>query len=197
MSKQFTGIWMPMAILNDDRLTLAEKVLLAYTGSFPGRCFASDEHMGKMLGKSPKTIANMLSILRKKGLFSGRDFPKSGNDTSRNPGMDFPKSGNIDIRGEIRVERRRKTASPDLTVYEQGEQREVLIGLVADRGIGKEYIAPTLDITIKEVRAGLSPEPVNWPAYLAGRIRKENRKAKAFEPRQPAPPVSQFSKVYS
>lgn len=198
MSKEFTGIWMPASVLHDDRLTLAEKLLVAYTGSFPGRCFASDAHMAKMLGKSPKTITNMLSILRKKGIFSGRDFPKSGMPISRNPGYDIPKSGTIDISAEKSEKKKKKAASPHFSIYENGPDRDVLVGLIADRGlgVGEDVIFRTLDITLREVAAGHTPEPGNWPAFIAGRIRREARKS--YKPVKVAPePVSQFSKTYS
>lgn len=195
MSKQFTGVFIPAEIIGDPRLKPIEKILLGYMGSFNGRFFAGNAHVAKMLAISETSVANLMSGLRKRGYIQGRTATYLG----RKPtclGNEPTYSGNIDQSIDQSSEKKRKAASPDLSVYEKGEQRETLIGLVADRGIGKEYIAPTIDITIKEVRAGLSPEPINWPAYLAGRIRKENRKAKAFEPRKPPAPVSQFSKVY-
>lgn len=101
MSK-YTGVWVPAALAVRTDLSQSEKLLLGYSMSFTDRCFASDEHIGQALGISAKTVANLLSDLRKKGIMTGRNFPKSGT-------TDFPKSGSQTSRNREHREKRDKS----------------------------------------------------------------------------------------
>ena len=112
MSK-FAGMWIPAKILERRDMAANEKLVLGYVMSFPERCFASNEHIGKMLGLTPKAVANILTRLRAMGLFTGRKFPNEGSlefpnqgsqssltrehrykrDKSRDISTDFPKPG--------------------------------------------------------------------------------------------------------
>lgn len=198
--KEFLGIWLTKDILDHPDLTLAEKLLVAYTRSFPKGCFASDAHMGKVLGKSEKTISNMLTSLRKKGYMSGRDFPKSGTQTSRNPGTGLPVNREHRYKVEESIEmKKNNAATPGHFVPDSEDAVRVLVSVVVDRGFAEADVRRELDIMLKEVRAGITVPPGNWAAYLAARCHKEIGKRKRAARAAPPPPkpTSQFSVVHT
>jgi len=72
LSRAFKGLWIPKEIWLNEELSLAEKVLLSEISG--GVCSASNEELGKFLGLSSKTIANLLTILRKNGYIKTVSF---------------------------------------------------------------------------------------------------------------------------
>lgn len=102
--RDFKGIWIPRHIWLDETLTPIEKCLIAEIHSLDNDhekgCFASNEYLGKFLGIKEKTVANIISSLKKRGYveqvyFDGRnrglrvtlegkaEFPYTGKQTSR------------------------------------------------------------------------------------------------------------------
>ena len=82
MNRKFTGVWIPARIWLNEELTITEKCLLAEINSLDNNedrgCFASNEYLGKFLGISAGSTANMVSKLKRKGLivqifFDGRN----------------------------------------------------------------------------------------------------------------------------
>lgn len=69
MSQKIGGVLIPFAILDDDTLTLAEKILFSYFHAFQHngeRCWMSSEKLGKRLGISWRTAKRALSVLLKR-----------------------------------------------------------------------------------------------------------------------------------
>jgi hypothetical protein len=68
-SPRFTGIFIPVEVLEREDLSLLEKILLSWIDAMystqHGGCFASNEYLGKKLGVEANTIAKTLSHLRK------------------------------------------------------------------------------------------------------------------------------------
>lgn len=67
---EFTGLWVPAALLKDDRLSLPEKVVLAYMLSFE-EFFASDGHIAAQVGMNRRTVERIICTLRTKGFVVG------------------------------------------------------------------------------------------------------------------------------
>ena len=67
--KDQRGLWMPACIVHSDALTWNEKGLLTFIYHLdgPNNCYASNKYLGELVGSEPKTIANVVSMLRKKG----------------------------------------------------------------------------------------------------------------------------------
>jgi len=67
--RDFKGIWIPKEIWLDHDLNPTEKILLAEINSLDSGngCYASNKYLGQFIGKSTKTVANMLVDLRKRG----------------------------------------------------------------------------------------------------------------------------------
>jgi hypothetical protein len=97
----FKGVWIDASLLTDPRLSHTERIVYAYMIGLP-RFHASDAHMAKVLGMSPKTVAHAIVALRKHGLVAGRGNTRQPVRTSRNQEVGLPENGNIDIRGDIR-----------------------------------------------------------------------------------------------
>jgi hypothetical protein len=71
--KGIKGLWIPGDILNDKDLTWQEKILLTYIyhlDTTPSHCYASNRYIGELMGISEKTVANVLSSLKKKNKVS-------------------------------------------------------------------------------------------------------------------------------
>ncbi len=81
MKRDFKGIWIPAAVWLDESLTITEKCMLAEIESLDNDergCYASNEYLGKFLGISTGSAANMISKLKGMGLivqlfFDGRN----------------------------------------------------------------------------------------------------------------------------
>ena len=193
---EFTGVWIDVALLGDARLTLSEKLLLAFTQTFRGKCFASDEHMANMLGISRKTVANCLSSLRKKGIITGRDFPKTG---TRLPENGNETSRKREHRSKIEISKKERENAQGAFSYENPDDVHALLALLADRGIDEAYGRRAVLEVIGEVKAGHGEVPRNWATYCgnrARRLRLVDQRAERAKNARPAP-VSQFSKTYS
>ena len=72
--KEYTGLWIDRHVLNDQRFNGHEMIVYAYMMSFGPKFAASDAHMAKRLGISPKTIRNTMARLRAKGFVTGQWF---------------------------------------------------------------------------------------------------------------------------
>ena len=195
--KKFKGVWLPVALLNDDRLTLSEKLLIGFTQSFNDRCFASDEHMANMLGISQKTVANCLSSLRKKGVIAGRDFPKTGTPLPENGNETSRKR---EHRSKVDQSEKEREKTPSVFSYENPEDVGKLISLLADRGFGEELARRAVWEVIGDLKAGIGEPPRNWGTFCANRCRRIKRQdylaARAAKAAKPAP-VSQFARTYN
>ena len=199
-AKVYTGTFVPAAICMDPALNPAEKLLLGYMTSFKQRFFASDAHVGQKLGMAEKSVANLMSRLRKKGYLEGRNvkkhFPNQGTEFP-NQGTRLPELGNIDKRVEQSREEREKIVTlpkPDL-LGSAADRTVLVLGLSGlGLGFGEEALRRELDALVMEVRHGHTPEPRNWSMYL--RRRMGMMAAKKAAPYYEKPPVSQFSKVY-
>jgi len=181
--KKFTGVWLPAAVLQDNTLTWTEKILIGYTMSFPNRCFASDEHMAATLGMARKTVANMLSNLRRKGYLVGRDFPKSGERDFPKTGTGLPQDGNeTSLRREHRYkveksEKKNNNPGANADPIPEAFKQEELVSLTANRGFPLSDVHDELAAALTEIRTGLTAPPGHWPSYLLARVTKErNRK---------------------
>jgi len=67
--KGVKGLWIPREILQNDKLTYHERILLAYIyhlDSSPNHCYASNRYLSELLNCSEKTIANVITSLKKK-----------------------------------------------------------------------------------------------------------------------------------
>ena len=88
MKRDFKGIWIPAVVWLDESLTITEKCMLAEIESLdndPERgCFASNEYLGKFLGISTGSAANMISKLKGMGLIAQLFFD------GRNRGLRVP-----------------------------------------------------------------------------------------------------------
>ena len=81
INRDFKGVWIPKDIWLDENLSITEKCLIIEIDSLDNTekgCFASNEYLGKFIGLNPRTIANMIVDLRKKGyliqcFFDGRN----------------------------------------------------------------------------------------------------------------------------
>lgn len=200
----FRGVWISRELMDDQRLTPFEKMVVGYSQSFgEGRkCRASDAHIAKRLGVAEKTVSNCLSRLRKKGIMTGRDFPKQGTPV----GGGLPYSGNST---SLIREHRSKGEQSKNTEREKGpgfdfrkpEDFPRILPLLADWRFGEEELRRAWGQIAAEVSAGTGQEIRNEVVYLAGRVER-NRAAAAREARRngEAPKreyVSQFSKTYN
>jgi len=64
------GIWIPIEILHDNKLTMQEKLLLCeiiQLEMLDKGCVASNKHFGEKLNISPKSVSNTISSLSSKG----------------------------------------------------------------------------------------------------------------------------------
>lgn len=103
--RDFKGVWIPKEIWLNTELSIYEKVIIIEIDSLDNSekgCFASNEYFGKFLGRSPKTIANILTSLKQRGyiyqcFFDGRNRGlKINKNESRIPDLEkaaFPISG--------------------------------------------------------------------------------------------------------
>lgn len=198
-ASSFTGTFVPAAICMDTSLNPAEKLLLGYMSSFKGgRFFASDAHVAGRLGIAEKSVANLMSRLRKKGYLEGRnlkkEFPNQGTDFP-NQGTRLPELGNIDKRIEKSIEEREsKVGKTRPDILESAADREVLVSDLSGLGFGNEIIRRELDSLIMEIRRGHAEEPRNWSSYLRRRLVMMAPK-KSSQPAE-VPRSAMFSKVY-
>lgn len=75
----FTGLWIPAAIVQDNRLTLLEKLLYAEIdaldkGNDDKGCFASNAYLAKIIGSTERSISNAISNLKSLGLLGQKSF---------------------------------------------------------------------------------------------------------------------------
>jgi len=87
--RDFKGIWIPKEIYLNRKLSWTEKILLVEIDSLDkGKgCFASNEYLGKFLGKSTGQIANIISKLRSRKLLFTRHFDGRKRFISCNPDL--------------------------------------------------------------------------------------------------------------
>lgn len=69
MKVEFTGVWIPAEIWEDESLTLKEKVFLAglkylYTDR---QCTATDEEISEFFNRGERSISKIIASLDKKG----------------------------------------------------------------------------------------------------------------------------------
>lgn len=65
------GLWIPQEILHAPDLSWQEKILLTYIyhlDSDEHHCYASNKYLGELMGCKEKTIANVMSSLKTKGV---------------------------------------------------------------------------------------------------------------------------------
>ena len=71
MNRDFKGVWIPKDIWLSESLSIIEKCLITEIDSLDNDdekgCFASNEYLGKFLGKSESRVANMICDLKKRG----------------------------------------------------------------------------------------------------------------------------------
>ena len=74
--RKFTGFYMPVEILKCKDLNPSEKLLLAEIRALDNEngCWAGNKHLGEAIGCEAKTVANMLTRLRKRKFIHGKDF---------------------------------------------------------------------------------------------------------------------------
>lgn len=75
--KEFTGIWIPRHIIEDEELSMSEMIIYSEISCFEV-CYKSNESIGKRWGLKPNTISIIISKLSNKGYveklsFNGRD----------------------------------------------------------------------------------------------------------------------------
>ena len=197
----FKGIWVDASLISDTRLTLSEKLLLAFTRSFKKRCYAGDAHIAKRLGISPKTVANCLTSLRKRGIIKGRDFP--------NPGTQLPENGNKtsrkrEHRSQTELSKNERENADRVFSYENPEEVRGLVCLLAARGLGEDLARRAVDEVVAEVKGGFGDAPRNWLVYCHNRAKKLRAdaarlaRAKGGAPSpNPAAPANNFSRNYT
>lgn len=76
-----TGLWIPQEILDDNNLSLQEKVLLAKIEALDNEegCFATNDHFSKLLGVNKVRVSNIISSLIEKKYIVSTLNPKLGN----------------------------------------------------------------------------------------------------------------------
>lgn len=70
-ASQAKGLWIPGEILHDHDLTPQEKMLASliwHMDQMPHHCYASNRWFSRQMALSERTIVNMISSLRKKGV---------------------------------------------------------------------------------------------------------------------------------
>jgi|TARA_Y100000310_G_scaffold218179_1_gene219358 hypothetical protein len=77
MERGFKGVWIPSDLYLRNDLNWTEKLLLIEINSLDvGRkgCYASNEHLGKFLGKNPDTISKSITKLKRMGFIEVISF---------------------------------------------------------------------------------------------------------------------------
>lgn len=74
--KEFTGVWIPRHIIEDDELSPVEKIIYAEIACFEV-CYMKNEQLGKRYGRSERTISMIINKLKDKKyvdetIFNGR-----------------------------------------------------------------------------------------------------------------------------
>ncbi|MDD3607299.1 MAG: hypothetical protein PHQ20_00665 [Candidatus Moranbacteria bacterium] len=64
--KEFTGVWIPRHIIEDDSLSMTDRTIYAEVACF-NVCYKSNEKLGERYGLKPNTISIIVSKLKKKG----------------------------------------------------------------------------------------------------------------------------------
>ena len=64
--REFTGIWIPKAVLEDDRLTWTERAIFAEISCYP-ECFMSNGFMAQRIGVSTRWIQQAIAKLKALG----------------------------------------------------------------------------------------------------------------------------------
>ena len=89
--KEFTGIWVPVEVLELDSVTGNEMLLLSYIIGLSNNergCYATNKHLGDRLGLSKGRISEMVSSLFNKGLITYQIFKNKGNERGIFPNLD-------------------------------------------------------------------------------------------------------------
>lgn len=69
--KGVKGLWVPEEILRHPDLTAQEKFLLTFIfhlDSSENHCYASNKYLGELMGVGEKTVKNVMTSLKKKGV---------------------------------------------------------------------------------------------------------------------------------
>jgi hypothetical protein len=64
--KEFTGVWIPRHVIEDDELSMTDKIIYAEIACFEV-CFKSNEKLGERYGLKANTISIIVSKLVNKG----------------------------------------------------------------------------------------------------------------------------------
>jgi len=105
--KEFTGVWIPRHIIEDEELSMSEMIIYSEISCFDV-CYKSNKSLGKRWGLKPNTISIIVSKLSNKGYveklnFNGRERAlKSKSDNpikgclSEKSNADYDKNNTID-----------------------------------------------------------------------------------------------------
>jgi hypothetical protein len=111
--REFTGVWIPKEIIENERLTMLQKMLYAEIASF-NVCFMLNKTLSERYGVAEMTISRSISALKKEGLiielsFDGRQrkvqalhiyamqtIQKRLGRVSKNVEVEYTKTSNID-----------------------------------------------------------------------------------------------------
>lgn len=74
--KEFTGLWVPIDILQNEKLTSTEKLVLAviYGLSKDGRCTASNQYIAETVGSGFDHVKKIIPKLAKDGYIHVKNF---------------------------------------------------------------------------------------------------------------------------
>ena len=132
--KEFTGIWVPVEVLELDSVTGNEMLLLSYIIGLSNNergCYATNKHLGDRLGLSKGRISEMVSSLFNKGLITYQIFKNKGNERGIFPNIDtykekpvHPIPGNIDTYKEKPVHPIPENPEHNRKVYSKEERKE-------------------------------------------------------------------------
>jgi DNA-binding Lrp family transcriptional regulator len=215
--KKFKGVWIPLGLLADKKLTWADKVFIGYVTSFPGKFYAGNNHIAEKLGTTPQMIANRLTKLRKMGYFKDRHLNPGVNPL--NPGVKDLNPGVIDNGPEtcdnfkepneyhesdevldINEEQNRDDARMAFEPENSGRLSETETeSLLVDRGFDASVASRVYETL--SARGWRRPDDHGWfedreevervAVALAEKFRRDT-----VRPKKPAAHVSQFSKTY-
>lgn len=81
ITNKIKGLWVPIDILHNEKLTSTEKLVLAviYGLSKDGRCTASNQYIAEITGSGPKNVEKIIPKLEKMEFFSTKHFKDEKN----------------------------------------------------------------------------------------------------------------------
>lgn len=132
--KEFTGIWVPVEVLELDSVTGNEMILLSYIIGLSNNergCYATNKHLGERLGLSKGRISEMVSSLFNKGLIEYKVYQDKGNERAIFPNLDTYKGKPLHPIPENEYTYKEKTVNPipekakhNSKVYSKRERKE-------------------------------------------------------------------------